>query len=162
MDPSLSSDDSLKPLASLRSSFISSLWELRDGCNPEDDHCGHHVQCRIQGECDAEFCRGDPSPRRPCSSSCLLQQATVNHRIHPTETVEDVLEHDRSSHCCVKMIFYPPREVIDDSRVKISKSENSFDPPPISPYGNDIMAFQVIANAALQVVASIPPLENIR
>ena len=60
------------------------------------------------------------------------------------------------------MIFYPPREVIDDSRVKISKSENSFNPPPISPYGNDIMAFQVIANAALQVVASIPPLENIR
>ena len=24
-----------------------------------------------------------------------LAQATVNHRIHPTETVEDVLEHDR-------------------------------------------------------------------
>jgi len=64
-------------------------------------------------------------------------EATVNHRIHPTETVEDVLEHDR--------------EVIDDSRVKISKSENSFNPPPISPYANDIMAFQVIANAALQV-----------
>jgi len=64
-------------------------------------------------------------------------EATVNHRIHPTETVEDVLEHDR--------------DVIDDSRVEISKSENSFNPPPISPYGNEIMAFQVIANAALQV-----------
>ena len=52
---------------------------------------------------------------------------------------------------CVTMILDPSREVIDDSRVEISKSENSFDPPPISPYGNDIMAFQVIANAALQV-----------
>lgn len=80
-----------------------------------------------------------------------MKQATVNHRIHPTETVEDVLEHDRSSLCCVRMIFDPSREVIDDDRVEISKSENSFDPPPISPYGNDIMAFQVIANAALQV-----------
>ena len=50
----------------------------------------------------------DPSPH-PCSSSCLLNQATVNHRIHPTETVEDVLEHDRSSLCSVKMIFDPGR-----------------------------------------------------
>ena len=56
------------------------------------------------------------------------------------------------------MIFDPSRDVIDDSRVEISKSENSFNPPPISPYGNEIMAFQVIANAALQVA---PPLENV-
>ena len=88
-----------------------------------------------------------------------MKQATVNHRIHPTETVEDVLEHDRSCLCSVKMIFDPSRDVIDDSRVEISKSENSFNPPPISPYGNEIMAFQVIANAALQVA---PPLENVQ
>jgi len=66
-----------------------------------------------------------------------LAEATVNHRIHPSETVEDILAHDR--------------EVIDDDRVAIASSGKSFDPPPISPYSNDIIPFQIIANSALQV-----------
>ena len=42
------------------------------------------------------------------------------------------------------------RDVIDDDRVTITFSENSFEPPPISPFSNDVQAFQIIANSALQ------------
>ena len=41
--------------------------------------------------------------------------------------------------------------MIGDDRVSITKSKNSFNPPPISPYSNDVMAFQVVAASALQV-----------
>ena len=62
--------------------------------------------------------------------------AIVNHRIHPTETIEDIVKHDR--------------EVIDDERVNITQL-GYFPPPPISPYSNDVSPFQIIANSALQV-----------
>ena len=61
--------------------------------------------------------------------------ATINHRIHPTEVLDDVLEHDR--------------KVINDDRVKI-RSTGYFAPPPISSYSNDAIAFQTIANSALK------------
>eukprot|EP00092_Neocalanus_flemingeri_P018492 GFUD01020012.1.p1 GENE.GFUD01020012.1~~GFUD01020012.1.p1 ORF type:complete len:582 (-),score=147.32 GFUD01020012.1:33-1778(-) len=62
--------------------------------------------------------------------------ATVNHRIHPTEDLDDILKHDK--------------DVIDDDRV-IIKSKEYFPPAPISPYSNDAIAFQIIANSALEV-----------
>jgi len=63
-------------------------------------------------------------------------RATVNHRIHPTEILDDIIEHDK--------------HVIDDDRVEI-KTKGYFPPPPISPYSNDAVPFQVIANSALEV-----------
>ena len=62
--------------------------------------------------------------------------AIVNHRIHPSETIEDILKHDR--------------KVIDDDRVNINQL-GYFPPAPVSPYSSDVTPFQVIANSALQV-----------
>ena len=67
--------------------------------------------------------------------------AIVNHRIHPTETIEDIVSHDR--------------KVIDDQRVNITQL-GYFPPPPISPYSNDVTSFQIIANSALQVKYKYP------
>ena len=61
--------------------------------------------------------------------------ATINHQIHPTEVLDDVLEHDR--------------KVMNDDRVKI-RNTGYFAPPPISSYYNDAIAFQTIANSALK------------
>ena len=44
--------------------------------------------------------------------------AIVNHRIHPSETIEDILDHDR--------------RVIDDERVEITQL-GYFPPAPVSP-----------------------------
>ena len=63
-------------------------------------------------------------------------RAVVNHRIHPTESLEDILKHDR--------------KVINDDRVEI-KTLGYFPPPSISPYSNDVTPFQIVANSALQV-----------
>ena len=67
-------------------------------------------------------------------------EAIVNHRIHPTETIEDILSHDR--------------KVIDDERVQISQL-GYVPPPPVSPYSNDVTPFQIIANSALQVQCNV-------
>ena len=61
----------------------------------------------------------------------------VNHRIHPTENLEDILKHDK--------------KVINDDRVEI-KTLGYFPPPSISPYSNDVTPFQIVANSALQVI----------
>ena len=63
-------------------------------------------------------------------------RAVVNHRLHPAERLEEVLEHDT--------------EVVGDSRVDISVL-GYHPPPPVSPYSNDVAPFQIIANSALQV-----------
>ena len=63
-------------------------------------------------------------------------RAVVNHRIHPSETLEDILKHDR--------------EVIDDDRVNIKILDYTA-PPPVSPYSNDVTQFQIVANSAMQV-----------
>ena len=60
----------------------------------------------------------------------------MNHRIHPSETLDDILKHDR--------------KVIDDDRVKI-KTLGYTAPPPVSPYSNYVIPFQIIANSAVQV-----------
>ena len=62
--------------------------------------------------------------------------AVINHRIHPGDTIEDVLQHNK--------------ETIDDSRVNIT-IRRYFDPPKVSPYSSDSLPFQVIANSALDV-----------
>jgi len=62
--------------------------------------------------------------------------ALINHRVHPVDTLESVLQHDKDS--------------INDWRVTVKVLE--YQPPPkVSPYGNNEQAFQVIASAALDV-----------
>lgn len=62
--------------------------------------------------------------------------ALVNHRIHPGQTVEQVIAHDRS--------------VMNDPRVKIDVQ--SFYPPmKVSPYGPDVAQYAVIARSIKQV-----------
>ena len=63
-------------------------------------------------------------------------RAVVNHRLHPAERLEEVLEHDT--------------EVVGDNRVNITVL-GYHPPPPVSPYSNDVAPFQIIANSALQV-----------
>ena len=63
-------------------------------------------------------------------------KAIVNHRIHPTEDLDDIVAHDK--------------KVINDERVSID-TKKYFPPTPISPYSNDVSQFQIIANSALQV-----------
>jgi len=62
--------------------------------------------------------------------------ASVNHRVSPADSVENVLAHDR--------------KVINDDRVKISVQTN-IPPVPISPYGPDVPAFELIACSLKQV-----------
>merc|ERR1719228_1568169 len=59
--------------------------------------------------------------------------AIVNHRVHPVDTLESVLQHDQ--------------DVIDDWRVNVRVLEYE-SPPAVSPYGNDnAEGFQVIAGS---------------
>ena len=67
-------------------------------------------------------------------------RATVNHRIHPSETLEDIVKHDK--------------KIINDERVQFNTIRYS-PPTPVSPYSNDVKQFQVIANSALQVLRYI-------
>lgn len=62
--------------------------------------------------------------------------AVINHRVHPADTLEDVLKHDRN--------------VIDDDRVNITV-RRYVEPPKISSYSSDSIPFQIIANSALDV-----------
>ena len=62
--------------------------------------------------------------------------AVINHRIHPADTLEMVLQHDM--------------DTIDDERVNLTV-RRYFDPPKVSPYSSDSIPFQVIANSALDV-----------
>ncbi len=54
--------------------------------------------------------------------------ASVNHRVHPADNAEGVVQHDR--------------DVIDDDRVNATIMD-SFAPSKISPYDNEAMPFQV-------------------
>lgn len=56
--------------------------------------------------------------------------AIVNHRVHPGQSLDEVLEHDKA--------------VIDDPQVKITVL-NQTEGPPISPYGPKAAGFRLIA-----------------
>ncbi len=59
-------------------------------------------------------------------------KASVNHRIHPADTAEGVLQHDI--------------EAIDDDRVEV-KLLDTFPPTKTSPYDNNAMPFQARTEA---------------
>ncbi|XP_076350590.1 N-fatty-acyl-amino acid synthase/hydrolase PM20D1-like isoform X2 [Tachypleus tridentatus] len=62
--------------------------------------------------------------------------AVVNHRIHPAQTVSEVLEYDQN--------------LINDQRVEIEVLD-SIEPHPISPHGDDVFGFQVLRKSIHQV-----------
>lgn len=62
--------------------------------------------------------------------------ATVNHRIHPAESLDQVIEYNR--------------QVINDPRVHIKVLEY-YPPVPISPYGQDVLPFNLIASSIKQI-----------
>lgn len=64
--------------------------------------------------------------------------AVINHRIHPGQSISEVIDYDQ--------------KLIADPRVKIQKREEwDIEPAPISPYGDDVFGYQVIARSLKQV-----------
>jgi carboxypeptidase PM20D1 len=63
----------------------------------------------------------------------------VNHRIHPADSLDDVLERHK--------------RLIGDPRVKIQVRSN-YPPTPISPYGEEAPAFELIARTVKQIYPS--------
>ncbi|XP_066285315.1 probable carboxypeptidase S-like 2 [Branchiostoma lanceolatum] len=62
--------------------------------------------------------------------------AVIDHRIHPTSSVEEVMEFDL--------------KVINDPRVNV-KVKNSRPPAPISPYGKDSPAYMMLQETIQQI-----------
>lgn len=67
-----------------------------------------------------------------------VAEAIVNHRIHPSQTVQEVIDYDRG--------------IINDDRVKI-EVKNFIDPHPLSPHGDKDFGYQVMKNSIRQVWA---------
>ena len=63
--------------------------------------------------------------------------AYVNHRIHPKQTIEEVLEFDRN--------------LINDDRIEVSITGFPISPHPISPYDSNSFGYQIIKRSILQV-----------
>lgn len=61
--------------------------------------------------------------------------AIVNHRIHPSQTVAEVLEHDH--------------RVVDDPRVTLTVLE-SREAHPVSPHGQHDLPYQLLAETVRQ------------
>eukprot|EP00057_Strongylocentrotus_purpuratus_P011124 XP_011665598.1 PREDICTED: probable carboxypeptidase PM20D1 [Strongylocentrotus purpuratus] len=66
--------------------------------------------------------------------------AIVNHRVHPAQTLQQVVDHDHS--------------IINDDRVKI-KVEEGLEASFISPYDQDAHGYQVISHSMRQVFPSV-------
>jgi len=62
--------------------------------------------------------------------------ALVNHRIHSSDSLERVLEHDR--------------RVVADERVRL-RVVNHFPPTPVAPYGERAPPFRLIARTIKQI-----------
>ena len=69
-------------------------------------------------------------------------KATINHRVHYSQSVDDVVKHDR--------------EYVDDSRVQVILLNGSYPAHPMSPYGSDAPYYKLIAKSVLQIYPGIP------
>ncbi|BFZ10867.1 hypothetical protein BsWGS_13906 [Bradybaena similaris] len=68
-----------------------------------------------------------------------LAEAIVNHRIHPSQTVREVIEYDK--------------QVIGDSRVNI-EIDDSMEPHPVAGYGDTDFGYQVFKTTIRQIWSS--------
>ena len=66
--------------------------------------------------------------------------AVINHRIHPMQTVSDVIEYDR--------------RLINDERIELTIKGDSIEPHPISPYDQQSFGFETIHKSIQQVFAN--------
>lgn len=66
--------------------------------------------------------------------------ALVNHRIHPSQTLEQVMAHDQ--------------KVMADPRVTITVQEPFYPPMKVSPYGPHVPQYALIARSVKQVFPS--------
>ncbi len=62
--------------------------------------------------------------------------AVINHRIHPSDTLDDVVRHDV--------------EAMEDPRVSVALAQVTT-PSAVSPYSNDDASFQIVTNSALEI-----------
>jgi carboxypeptidase PM20D1 len=69
-----------------------------------------------------------------------LSTAVVNHRIHPSQNVADVLEFDR--------------RIINDPRVNL-RIKMSREALPITPYGPEDVHYQLIATSITQTFENV-------
>ena len=65
--------------------------------------------------------------------------AVVNHRMYPLNSIEEVVAYDRKT--------------INDGRVNVDV-QFYYPSPPVSPYGPDVPAFELIARSIKQVYPS--------
>jgi carboxypeptidase PM20D1 len=63
-------------------------------------------------------------------------KAVINHRIHPSQTVAEVIAYDR--------------EIISDPRVRI-QVKTSREAHPVSPFGQDCIPYQMVTVSIKQV-----------
>lgn len=63
--------------------------------------------------------------------------AYVNHRIHPLQSIDEILDFDR--------------RIVNDPTIIVEATNNSRDPSPIAPYCDDCYGFQLIKQSVLQV-----------
>ncbi|XP_059487355.1 N-fatty-acyl-amino acid synthase/hydrolase PM20D1-like [Neocloeon triangulifer] len=66
--------------------------------------------------------------------------ALVNHRVHPGQTIDQVIEHDRWA--------------IGDDKVKITQTAR-MDPHPVSPFGPEALAYQLISTSIYQTYENV-------
>lgn len=66
--------------------------------------------------------------------------AIINHRIHPIQSVSDVLEYDR--------------KLINDDRIEIKIKGDYIEAHPISPYSRDSFGYETISKSIQQVFAN--------
>lgn len=69
-----------------------------------------------------------------------LAEATVNHRIHPMQTIEEVINYDKY--------------LIDDPNIEIEIKGDAVEPHPISPYHLNSFGYQSIKKSINQVFAN--------
>lgn len=63
--------------------------------------------------------------------------AYINHRVHPFQTVDEIVEFDRN--------------IIDDPTITLELVGNARGPSPVAPYCDDCYGFQLIKTSTLQV-----------
>ena len=66
-----------------------------------------------------------------------ISEATINHRIHPKMSVQEVLNYDRKT--------------VDDLDVEIELLGSPIEPHPISPYDDNAQGFQIVSKSIMQV-----------
>lgn len=67
--------------------------------------------------------------------------AVVNHRIHPSQSVQEILDYDK--------------QLVNDDRIKFAVKGLTIEPHPISPYDDDTFGYQVIKKSLRETFPGI-------